>query len=317
MAVVSVKELAGSSGAVNSTFQRNYTRSWVIVTDNPDDGPFLAGSATGLPLIYDPYPEDVRAFCVSLNVTQDSSNPRVFKVEAAYAYNLDAAFGTGSPVAVATGNPLVDNQQKGQAPQDRKSDPLLRPRDYSYSTTSSGEKKILSKDFSDTPKDILNTAGCPLYPPLTVDVPALTLTIGLNATTGPSAAWAESIGCTNFNPIVVGGYTIAKDHAMLRAVTANSVFEDGQKYWRWGITFEIRPDWDFVDQSRGLMAYQWEKDAIGGKVKSTKPKPIVRNNKAITQPVLLDGDGHEAATPSVAATLRFKVRKSKVFPTPL
>jgi hypothetical protein len=65
------------------------------------------------------------------------------------------------------------------------------------------------------------------------------------------------------------------------------------------------------------MAYQWEKDAIGGKVKSTKPKPIVRNNKAITQPVLLDGAGHEAATPSVAATLRFKVRKSKVFPTPL
>lgn len=155
MAVVSVKELAGSSGAVNSTFQRNYTRSWVIVTDNPADGPFLAGSATGLPLIYDPYPEDVRAFCVSLNVSQDSSNPLVFKVEAAYAYNIDAAFGTGSPVAVATGNPLVDNQQKGQAPQDRKSDPLLRPRDYSYSTTSSGEKKILSKDFSD-----LETQGC-------------------------------------------------------------------------------------------------------------------------------------------------------------
>jgi len=101
---------------------------------------------------------------------------------------------------------------------------------------------------------------------------------------------------------------------MLRAVTANSVFEDGQKYWRWGITFEIRPDWDFVDQSRGLMAYQYERNATGNKVKSTKPKPIVRNNKAITQPVLLDSGGLEAATPADAATLRFKVRKSKGVP---
>ena len=263
MAVVSIKELSGKSGGVNSSFQRNYTRTWVVVTDNAADGPFVIGSTAGLPLIYDPYPEDVRAFCVSLNVSQDGDNPQVFRVEASYAYNIDASFGTGSPIP------------------------------------------------------IVNTADCPLNPPLYVDVPALTLTIGLNAVTGPSAAWAESVGCLNANQIVVGGYTIAKDHAMLRAVSANSVFEEGQKYWRWQIVFEIRPDWDFVDDSRGLMAYQWEKDVGGAKVKSPKPKPIKRNNSTITQPVLLDGDGFEASVPSVAATLRFKIRNSKVFPTPL
>jgi hypothetical protein len=317
MAVVSIKELSGKSGSVNSSFQRNYTRTWVVVTDNAADGPFVIGSTAGLPLIYDPYPEDVRAFCVSLNVSQDGDNPQVFRVEAAYAYNIDASFGTGSPIPISTGNPLVDSQQKGQAPQDRKADPLLRPRDYSYSTTSSGEKQILSKDFSATPKKIVNTADCPLNPPLYVDVPALTLTIGLNAVTGPSAAWAESVGCLNANQIVVGGYTIAKDHAMLRAVSANSVFEEGQKYWRWQIVFEIRPDWDHVSDSSGLMAYQYEKNATGNKVKSDKPKPIKRNNSTITQPVLLDIGGFEASTIADAATLRFKIRDSKVFPTPL
>ena len=37
MAVVSIKELSGKSGGVNSSFQRNYTRTWVVVTDNAAD----------------------------------------------------------------------------------------------------------------------------------------------------------------------------------------------------------------------------------------------------------------------------------------
>ena len=76
MAYVSFKELAGKSGSVNSSFQRQYTRQFRIITDDATAGPFYAGSHPSLPLIFSVYPEDAKAFCVHSFPTRRSSDHR-------------------------------------------------------------------------------------------------------------------------------------------------------------------------------------------------------------------------------------------------
>lgn len=322
MGYVSFKELAGKSGSVNSSFQRQYTRQFRIITDDSFAGPFYAGSHPSLPLIFSAYPDDPKAFCVSLNPVQDADNPLAWTVTAQYAYAMDSWVGGGGGGGgmMATGNPQIDNQQKGQPPASRVSNPLSRPRDYSFQTINVGQRVVEEDVVSGEP--IVNTAGDPISPPYMIDIPAISLTIGLNSTTAPGDGWVSALGKINSNTLTIGTWIIAAKRARLRGISANLVYEEGVSYWRWQINFEVRYSWQWNLRSVGLEAKQYAKDGAGNQI--TVKGPIKKNGKYITQPVGLDSNGFVAENTEAggvwtdnAAQLTFDVIESTTFPSPL
>jgi len=323
MAYVSFKELAGKSGSVNSSFQRQYTRQFRIITDDATAGPFYAGSHPSLPLIFSVYPEDAKAFCVSLSPVQDGDNPLAWTVTAQYAYAMDAWVGGGGGGGggmMATGNPQIDTQQKGQPPASRVSNPLSRPRDYTFQTINVGQRVVEKDVVTDEP--IVNTAGDPISPPYMIDIPAIAITIGLNSTSAPGDGWVSALGKINTNTLTIGSWIIAAKRARLRGISANLVYEEGLSYWRWSINFEVRYSWTWDLRSVGLEAKQYARDAAGNQ--TTVKGPIKKNGKYITQPVGLDAQGFVAENTEAAgvwtdnaAQLSFDVVASTTFPSPL
>ncbi|NBS67310.1 hypothetical protein EBT31_00150 [bacterium] len=321
MGYTSFKELAGKSGSVNSSYQRQYTRQFRIITDDATHGPYYVGSHPSLPLIFSAYPDDANAFCVSLSPQQDSDNPLAWTVTAQYAYAMDSWAGGGGGVGpVATGNPQIDSQQKGQPPASRASAPLSRPRDYSFQTINVGQR-VVEKDVV-TNEPIVNTAGDPIAPPYLIDIPAIAITIGLNSTTAPGDGWVSALGKINTNTLTIGTWIIAAKRARLRGISANLVYEEGLSYWRWQINFEVRYSWKWDLRSVGLEAKQYARDGAGNQI--TVKGPIKKNGRYITQPTGLDSNGFVAENTKAggvwtdnAAQLSFDVIESTTFPSPL
>jgi hypothetical protein len=73
MSVTLQEEIAGGRTARNSKGARTYTRKFLLIATDKNDGPFEVGSTSGLPIIGSPHPEDANAFCIELLV--ENTNP--------------------------------------------------------------------------------------------------------------------------------------------------------------------------------------------------------------------------------------------------
>jgi hypothetical protein len=272
-AYVEFREIPGTTGSVDASFNRTYTRTFQVVVDDPTVGPFFAGSHPSLPLIYSPHNEDPFAFCVGLVPTRSEEDPQVWTITATYAYNVDApvALAGGGGVAspggsTKTGNPAVDSQQQGYAPGDRVTNPLSRPKDYSYSTV-----KISTIPVDEEPyiapgkvsiRKIRNTAGDPFQDQPSRDVMALQITIGLNSLVTPDQAWVNRLQTLNSNSVVIDGVTYGARELRLENISAQRVYEQ-VSYYRWTLNVTFRPHWRVELRNTGNRAWMELKDANG------------------------------------------------------
>ena len=292
----------GRQATVDSKFNRTYTRVFLVRTDSPTYGPYYAGSHPSLPLIFSAYPDDANAFCLSLSPAQDQNDPLLWRVTAQYGYNTDMATASSAP----SGNPAVDTQQQGQSPASRVANPLSRPRDYSISTNS--YPWAIEQDRFGNP--LQNSAGDPFIPVPEIQKGGATITVGLNSTSSPSAAWINAIGYLNASSYTVGPYVIGAGLAKLNGVSASLAYENGVSYWRWQLTFEYRPDgWAWVVANKGKRQVNIN-DPTGPLIEiMSKAGGVVSN------PVYLNAAGYAIAPGGARTFATFHVYPRVAFPS--
>lgn len=292
----------GRQATVDSKFNRTYTRVFLVRTDSPTYGPYYAGSHPSLPLIFSAYPDDANAFCLSLSPAQDQNDPLLWRVTAQYGYNTDMAATNSAP----SGNPAVDTQQQGQSPASRVANPLSRPRDYSISTNS--YPWAIEQDRFGNP--LQNSAGDPFIPVPEIQKGGATITVGLNSTSSPSAAWINAIGYLNASSYTVGPYVIGAGLAKLNGVSASLAYENGVSYWRWQLTFEYRPDgWAWVVANKGKRQVNIN-DPTGPLIEiMSKAGGVVSN------PVYLDASGYAIAPGGARTFATFHIYPRVAFPS--
>lgn len=292
----------GRQATVDSKFNRTYTRVFLVRTDSPTYGPYYAGSHPSLPLIFSAYPDDANAFCLSLSPAQDQNDPLLWRVTAQYGYNTDMAATNSAP----SGNPAVDTQQQGQSPASRVANPLSRPRDYSISTNS--YPWAIEQDRFGNP--LQNSAGDPFIPVPEIQKGGATITVGLNSTSSPSAAWINAIGYLNASSYTVGPYVIGAGLAKLNGVSASLAYENGVSYWRWQLTFEYRPDgWAWVVANKGKRQVNVN-DPTGPLIEiMSKAGGVVSN------PVYLNAAGYAIAPGGARTFATFHIYPRVAFPS--
>lgn len=288
----------GRQASVDSKFQRTYSRVFLVGTSSGAFGPAFAGSHPSLPLIFSRHPEDLAAFCVRLTPVQDSQDPTLWRVTAEYSYNPDLAGGGG------TGNPAIDGQQQGVAPASRSPVPTTRPNDYSVATSTYPYAVWKDKDGN----AVVNAAGDPFLPPVEIQRPEATITVGLNSLNAPSGAWLGSVGSVNANTMVIGAYVANPGQAKLNSLSAQFLFENNISYWRWTLVWGYRTTWEVEILNQGL------RELRGGKL-----VPIVDDATGykVDQPALLTATGQKAAVGASPNYLTFNVYPRVTFPTPL
>ena len=292
----------GRQATVDAKFNRTYTRVFLVRTDAASYGPYYAGSHPSLPQMFDAHPEDADAYCISLSPVQDQNDPKLWRVTAQYSYNTDMVASNSAP----SGNPAVDTQQQGQAPTSRVENPLSRPRDYSISTN--GYPWAIEQDRFGNP--IENSAGDPFIPVPEITKAGATITVGLNSTSAPSAAWIGALGYLNASSYTIGAYVIGAGLSKLNGVNASLAYENGVSYWRWQLTFEYRPDgWAWVVANKGKR--QTDVNNIGG-----PPVDIVTAaGVPVANPVYLDAAGYAIAPGASRTFATFHIYPRVAFPS--
>lgn len=303
MPYVSFREQAGESGEVNGSFQRAYRKTFIITVDSATDSVFYVGSHPQLPKIFDAHPADPKAFCVNLAPSQDGENPLVWRVTATYSYTLDAGFGAGG--IPATGVPAIDSQQQGKPPAERKTAPLIRGNDYSYTTTPMGTKAretdtretYTDKNGKKQPKPMVNHPILKdrIHPFPTYDEYALMIRVGRNMPGAPNLEWLSLNGKLNANRVTIGTHICEPGTARMMSTAAELVYEESISYWRWTHEIILRPnpeDWQFVMPSLGLNAILPFKDPNNPALPPVLKKgQITLYDRALAGPQLLTEDG--------------------------
>jgi hypothetical protein len=332
-AYVEFREIPGTTGSVDASFNRTYTRTFQVVVDDATAGPYFAGSHPSLPSIYSAHNEDPFAFCVGLVPTRNAEDPKVWTVTATYAYSIDApvalAGGEGGSVggSTKTGNPAVDSQQQGYPPADRVVNPLSRPKDYSYATV-----KITTIPIDEEPytapgqafiRKIRNSAGDPFQDQPSRDIMALQITVGLNSLTTPDQVWVNRLQTLNSNTVVIDGVSYSARELRLENFSAQRVYEQ-VSYYRWTLNFTYRPHWRVTLRNSGNRAWMELKDANGngtgiyGIMAPQDPKiviPMDLDAAGRYLPPTLDAGG--GVVPPTPTYREFTVYPETSWPTPL
>ena len=298
----SFREIAGESGSVNSSYQREYSKTWIIEVDSPTDSPFYVGSHPQLPLIYSSYPADPMAYCVSLSPSQNSSNPLIWTVVARYAYTLDAVGGSGG--GWGTGVPAIDAQQQGKPPAERKTVPDQRGNDYSW-TTQSLRRVVVKEDTFEKLRDgsaedgkplqFVNSAGDELSNLPEVDIYGIQVQIGRNLPGAPNTDWLKINGKLNANKCQIGHLTCEIATARMMHTSAELVYENNTSYWRWNHEILIVTDpkeWQFTGVSRGWNALIPVSKTPGGPTVDAKVRIGLHHRELADQPQILASTGH-------------------------
>jgi hypothetical protein len=206
MSVVNVKP-SGSGRSAGGGDSRSMTEVWTVLTDDPADGPLVVQRDPRIPRKGDPHPKDTWLRAGYPDVAAVGNSLILFQVTVTY-----------QRAAGATDNPLLVPPQRRRG----------------YVQTS---KVFVGFDYRNQP--ILNTAGDPFEPPVTVDAYLPTLTVTRNEERDPQ--WAQVLigdGAVNLDPF--DGWK--PGHALLKPPAAAENRESSVVYWE--VTWEIVYSWD-------------------------------------------------------------------------
>lgn len=284
MAIVDFCEVQGRrGGALNVQYdqhRRTYRRTFAVETDNANDGIFTIRSHPSCPKIGDSYvsgsESDTGSYVVAIDVQeeQDSGGKH---------WTVTVDYGP-SDVGVLGSNP-VDW-------------PIMLEYD-----TAPAQVVVW---FDQTGEPIVNSARDRFEDPIVLDDdrPVIVVTRRENAALfSPLLAYQmnNSVNIAEWN-----GYAA-------RTVKVSGIKPgkpipnpDGGFYLEVPYRFEFREEtWDHFILDQGYN----ELDTSN----PPKPKPILNQGKAVTEPVLLDGSGKRLATNASPVSLRFRVYKERDF----
>ena len=295
----------GRSVEQDQKFTKTGTRVFLVRVSS-GNGPIYAASHASLPSIGDAHPEDANLLVNKISCSQDQGDPLTFRVTLSYGYYLDQP---------ATGDPAVDVQQQGLDPADREESPLLRPRDYTISSTTRPEaiQKAWSLGGGTYSVPIVNSAGDPLLPPPERLRAGIQIVVGINDAAPPDSTWWTALDNApiNSSSLTVGPYTFSAGQVRLSGIQASPVYERGTAYWRWTLTWEARQHWYYEPLDQGRR----EKPVAP----STVPRLIIdeASGAVVSSPVPLDGAGNKLASGGTPQYLTFHTMGRTAFAGPI
>lgn len=243
MAFVSKKELhRGRSGTIAEKGVITYKRKWIIQRDTSADTLFIVLSTSGLPLVYEVYPEDTRALCTNIEATPTGD-------ETGTLWEAEATYST-----------QFDNQQQ--------SNPILRP--PLYSCQSQQYTRPVARDTDGTP--IMNLAGDYYDPPPEMDDARGTIIVSKNQSSLPLAQM-NYVNAINSDQFFNNGPGTWK----LNAISSGNIqTEGGTTFYTVTYEFAYRPEgW----QPRLLEIGYNGLTADGKKVKFNSDRPrLLKDN---------------------------------------
>lgn len=258
---------------MDSERNRYYTLKYQLFTDIPNEDPATVSSYIPIAL-YSPLSSDLAAICKKISVS-------VVEIgEFSLTYDFDT-------------KPITDEQPE------KDDDPTARP--WTFTFSSNKTTKVLEKDYSSTPKPVVNTAKCPFDPPITVPAafPTITITafkdtfdfadIELYTNSINNAAWPAS-----------GPHAGKFAARRLRCVDygATTIWENNELLYQYTVVLELNPDQDWNPiqvQNVGVL-----------EIKAGKLVNIEEGGIAITSPVPLNSSGAKKTAGSDPDYLDFK-----------
>lgn len=277
MAVVKVREPFARSGSINAQWQREYERAFTVETDDADDGPVTVGAAIPVK-IGDTYrsrnDSDPGSYCQSIRVSCDTEGGKFWTATAQYG-----------PRDILSQEPR---------------DPTERPIKVSWSFSRFERPVVLDQDG----KPVLNSAGDPFDPPLTVPDSWPLLTIVRNERT------FDSLLAYNFNEAVNLDPFWGVDPGIVKVLDINGELAKDQDIgWYYVVTYQFEFNPDGWQPSVPDLGYR-ELDASG------KPTDITVDGTPVGKPVRLNGKGKyldKADTTGPTKYLDFRVFKEREF----
>ena len=302
MAVVYCGRTDDENGSADAKYQRDYSLSFVVVTDDPTHDAHYVGSHIGLPALWAPHPSNALARMVRLVPTKRKGDPLLWDVKVDYTTNIDSY--------LSTGDPAIDAQQEGQDPADRHAEPIDRLPDYTL--TASNYTEAATEDADGNP--VLNSAEDPFLPPPEIVRRQYVFTVEVNYTAKALAAVLNRQDCVNNNAFTIWGYAIAVGEAKQTAFTMKKMFERGT-YYRYSHTILWRPGRNHITRmlNQGRRAY-FDVPVAGG-IGTVKTKLDVFDKitgSPVSSPVLLNSNGYVLASGAMATYRSFKFYRGEV-----
>lgn len=226
MAIIELNEaFNGRRGSLDQNAVREYTRVFIVRTNDSDDSPLdvlLPGNLVdfpGIPSIRDPYVDrngnvDFGAICVKVSPVQRSDDPNVWDVTCEYSSDK--------------GN----IEQRDQTIDD----PLARPPIFKISFNRY-QRVVTVNAFDDLAAGpITNSSGEPFIPAPECDDSRVVVTMTRND------PWVDLFAVNAYQDAVNSDYFFGQPPGTWKvAVEADSVYENSEYYWKVTLTFEFRP----------------------------------------------------------------------------
>ena len=271
---------------------RHYTRCFRIITDSTLDGPetiLLNSEFLGLLTIYLEAngAADPGAILRTVRVSQPhgSDNPFVWILTYEYSSEpLDPQQRGGANNTNTDPDGNDDDSPPGQGVQD----PLARPPIFSIEP--SKFQRVMDADA--TGASVTNSAGMPFSPQPEADETRLVLTMERNE---DEPDWPVFLAYQDaVNSDVFMGFPPGTAKVNIRA---QSMFENNLYYWKMTYVFELRN----VVMIQGTLFSGWDKhiqDRGFSQLGTNNLPEAIRdsNGTPVSEPVLLDGTGHAAAS---------------------
>lgn len=265
------------SGKLDALRQRSYTRVFDVTTSDPTAGAKAVMAATGIPQIGTTYSTsgagaeaDAGAFVVGLEARESSDDGKGWDVTVQYGPYNASLFS-------------------------------VNPTSWPSKVTWSAHKYERALFFDKSNNAILNSAGDPFGEPVTVDDSRTVMTVVRNELASTfSMTLAESYRDT-INTGIWNGYA-AKTVKCSSITTGELQYDSNAQVWYYTVTyiFEINRDtWVKKVLDHGYA----ELDSTTSKRKAIKGA----DGKEVSEPVPLDGSGHQLATGGTPVTLSFDV----------
>jgi len=265
--IVEVGEVYGArTSSINKMWQREYTRSFHVETSGPEVGALRVRAATGIPQIghvydngLDPadplYEDDPGAYVVSIESAMDTDPEH-----AGRDWTVTVTYGPFQPFDI---------------------DPSLWPIKVSFG----GERteKVISRDKSGGP--IVNSAGDPFDPPITIDDSRSTMTVTRNERVSSfdltlAEQYRDKINSADWN----GFEALSVKCGIIS--TSEPQYDSNARVYYYTVTYP------FTIDRKG-----WLKDILDAGCNELDPdrglpRPIMRQGQQVSDPVPLDGAGH-------------------------
>lgn len=228
--IVTVKELSSRTHQQNWKQQRQYVRTYIVLSDTQYEDPLNVVNASvggiSIPALLAPYPTDAYALVQDRQVSQSDSNHKQWTVTVNYGslFDEDPAYYVANP--------------------------LLRPTKVELDTWT--QQIAVQYDYENEP--IQNTAGVPYDPPEMVDMVYPVIRLIKNESTQNLALLATLQMVTNSDAYL--GFS--EDQLLLRRYTVQRQQENGVLYYQH--TFELAVKWDTWKKKLLDMGYQYLDD---------------------------------------------------------